>query len=132
MSYWGDDSIAAPLLSEVRLQRDEAEPLFDKVLSNITLMLKHGLIHGDLSAYNILYWDGDITLIDFPQVVAAHSNRNAYAMLKRDVERICQYFAGQGLRRNAYELFKDLWYRYVEVNPLYKAADESRLLEAEE
>ncbi len=49
-------------------------------------------MHGDLSAYNILYWEGHIALIDFPQVVPARDNRNAYAIFERDVTRLCAVF----------------------------------------
>ena len=44
-----------------------------------------------------LYWEGRITLIDFPQVVSLHRNSRAISILERDVERICEYFAGQGV-----------------------------------
>jgi serine/threonine-protein kinase RIO1 len=64
--------------------------------------------HGDLSV-NILYWEGDISLIDFPQVVPPASNPAAWTIFLRDMTRICQYFASQGVRRDAYELAADLW-----------------------
>jgi serine/threonine-protein kinase RIO1 len=75
-----------------------------------------------LSAYNILYWDGDISLIDFPQVVPPESNPTAWTIFLRDVTRICQYFASQGIRRDARKLAADLWtshgYRITkEVHP---------------
>ena len=56
----------APTLSEVSLDPDEAVPLFDEVWRTVELMLAHDLIHGDLSAYNILYWEGSAVVIDFP------------------------------------------------------------------
>ncbi|HLZ09044.1 MAG TPA: RIO1 family regulatory kinase/ATPase, partial [Chloroflexota bacterium] len=74
MTYQGDARQAAPSLQEVRLGRREAAPLFREVLRNVELLLQHGLIHGDLSAYNILYWEGEVTLIDFPQVTEVRSN----------------------------------------------------------
>ena len=77
-------------------------------------MLQHGLIHGDLSAYNILYWEGEVTLIDFPQVTEVHSNRNARFILERDVKRVCQYFARQGVSHDAAAIADDLWERYGE------------------
>ncbi len=133
MSYYGDAQIAAPILHHVRLEADELAPLFAEVIRNVELMLQHGLIHGDLSAYNILYWDGAITLIDFPQVTGCHSNSNAYMILQRDVERICQYFAGQGLERDASNIMTYLWKHYVERRPQDVEADLSVLLaEAEE
>jgi RIO kinase 1 len=117
MGYVGDAAVAAPALNEIGLDPDEAAALFPKVLRNVELMLKHNLIHGDLSAYNILYWAGDITLIDFPQVTNSLTNRNSYFILQRDVMRICEYFARQGVRHNARAIADDLWRSYVKTPP---------------
>jgi RIO kinase 1 len=127
MSYVGDESMAAPLLNDVSLERDEAQELFNEVLRNLELMLANGMIHGDLSAYNILYWEGDITLIDFPQVTDSRGNNNAYFILQRDIERVCQYFQRQGVKTDSRGLMRDLWKRYVERDPNERAADLSRL-----
>jgi len=131
MGYVGDESIAAPTLNAVTLEPDEARALFIEVLRNVELMLRHGLIHGDLSAYNILYWEGQITLIDFPQVVKTQGNTQASAIFQRDVERICEYFAGQGVDCDGERIARQLWKRYAEPSPKDKAADLSRLLEGE-
>lgn len=104
MSYLGDERQAAPTLSSVRLKRDEACSLFQEAMRNVELMLQHGVIHGDLSAYNILYWQGQLTLIDFPQVTDVRANRNAAFILRRDVTRLCEYFARQGVTCDAEEI----------------------------
>lgn len=109
MDYIGDIATAAPTMNTVRLQRDEVRPLFERVVWNIDLLLAKERIHGDLSAYNILYWEGAITLIDFPQVVPPEANPVAWTIFLRDVTRVCQYFASQGLRRDARRLAADLW-----------------------
>lgn len=109
MDYIGDEMTAAPTLNSVALDRDEARPLFDRVIHNIELLLSNQRIHGDLSAYNILYWDGDITLIDFPQVVPPESNPASWTIFQRDVIRVCQYFQAQGVKVNARKLARDLW-----------------------
>jgi RIO kinase 1 len=109
MGYIGDFDMAAPTLNAVPLDPDEVAPLYDRVIRNIDLLLSKERIHGDLSAYNILYWEGDITLIDFPQVVSPEGNPAAWAIFLRDVTRICQYFASQGLNRNPRKLAADLW-----------------------
>lgn len=109
MDYIGDLDSAAPTLNSVTLDREEVQPVFDRVLRNIELLLSNKRIHGDLSAYNILYWDGDIVLIDFPQVVPPDANPVAWPIFQRDVTRVCQYFASQGLRRDARKLAADLW-----------------------
>ena len=121
MTYQGDARQAAPALQEIRLSRREAAPLFHEVLRNVELLLRHGLVHGDLSAYNILYWEGEVTLIDFPQVTEVHSNRNAQFILERDVKRVCQYFARQGVSHDAVAIAADLWERYGEFD--YPAPD---------
>jgi RIO kinase 1 len=128
MSYHGDEQMAAPTLNTVHLEPGEAEALFQRVLHNIDLMLRHNLIHGDLSAYNILYWEGEITLIDFPQVVYLHNNPKAQFILQRDVQRTCEYFALQRVCCNAAAIADELWRRYVdEIDPEDLAADWSQL-----
>jgi RIO kinase 1 len=129
MEYIGDARMPAPTLNSVNLEQDEAERLFERVLNNIEIMLAHGLVHGDLSAFNILYWDGEITLIDFPQVVRPDENRNAYYIFKRDVTRVCEYFADQGVRANPARMVARLWKRHgyrlgPEVNPAYLDAED--------
>jgi RIO kinase 1 len=128
MDYIGDLDVAAPTLNTVTLERAEVEPLFERVLHNIDLLLSKDRIHGDLSAYNILYWGGEITLIDFPQVVPPEGNPEAWTIFLRDVTRICQYFASQGLRRDARGLAADLWRSHghrvtKEVHPQYLDPD---------
>lgn len=113
MSYHGDGRMAAPTLNGVTLEREEAGRLFAEVMRNVEILLEQELIHGDLSAYNILYWEGQITLIDFPQAVNCYVNPHAYAILGRDVARVCDYFARQGVAADPRALTDDLWARHV-------------------
>lgn len=115
MSYYGDSQKAASTLNEVSLEPQEATELFQKVLDTIELMLQYELIHGDLSAYNILYWAGSIILIDFPQVVNCYTNGNAYFIFRRDITRICEYFARQGVPGDAEAITTTLWQRHVQL-----------------
>lgn len=128
MGYVGDESVAAPTLHSVTPGRTEAQTLFNRVVTNMELMLQAGLIHGDLSAYNILYWQGAITLIDFPQVVSADTNPQAQVLLQRDIQRVSDYFNRRGLAVNAEELADHLWQAYLAPNPDDVAADRSRWL----
>ncbi len=112
MDYIGDAKLAAPTLNTVRLEPDEAARLFEEVLHNVRIMLQHGMIHGDLSAYNILYNAGAIVFIDFPQVTGIASNPNAHYILRRDVTRVCEYFAQQGVERDPVSLAEELWFEY--------------------
>ncbi len=109
MGFVGGNGAPAPTLSEIALEPSEARLLFDRVLRNIEIMLAHERIHGDLSAYNILYWDGDIKLIDFPQVTIPEANPSAWVIFLRDMTRVCQYFQSQGVRCDARKLAVELW-----------------------
>jgi RIO kinase 1 len=128
MEYIGDDSRAAPTLNAVTLDHDEARHLFDRVIRNVDLLLTSDRIHGDLSAYNILYWEGDIALIDFPQVVDPEANPSAWVIFLRDVRRVCQYFESQGVRTNPGRLAAELWTSHghklvQDVHPVHLDAD---------
>ncbi|MEZ4714260.1 MAG: RIO1 family regulatory kinase/ATPase [Caldilineaceae bacterium] len=124
MHYVGDESVAAPVLHSVTLPREEVQPLFNEVMRNVELMLKNELIHGDLSAYNILYWQGQVTLIDFPQVTAAIKNRNAYKIFERDVQRVCDYFNQQGMDVVAPAFAATMWRHCLGLEPGQQLWDE--------
>jgi RIO kinase 1 len=109
MRFIGDLTSAAPILNSVSLTVNESKILLERVIHNIDLMLKHNCIHGDLSAYNILYWNNDISIIDFPQIVIPESNPSAWKIFQRDVTRICQYFSSQGVDCNSHKIASDLW-----------------------
>lgn len=109
MDYIGDEYGAAPALNEINLTPGEARPIFQRVIHNIELMLNCNRVHADLSAYNILYWEGEITLIDFPQAINPEENHNAWRIFQRDVLRVCEYFAAQGVTTNASALALKLW-----------------------
>jgi RIO kinase 1 len=110
MTYVGDETFAAPQLRSYDVEdADEAEALVDQTLGAIERMLFLNVVHGDLSAYNLLVWDGDIVVIDLPQAVDPRKNRHARAFLERDVERICEWGSHHGVQRPAGRLAADLW-----------------------
>ncbi len=114
MEYVGDEDGAAPLLSAVRLERDTARRVFDRLLRNIELMLACDRIHGDLSAYNVLYLGGDeVRLIDFPQAVDPRFNSSALSLLERDIGNICQHLSRFGVEADAHAIARDLWSRFL-------------------
>jgi RIO kinase 1 len=123
MDYVGDGERAAPTLHESHLERAEASRLFDTALENVRILLQNGLIHGDLSAYNILYWQGSLTFIDFPQIVQARHNRQAQTILRRDLARLVDYFRPYGIRANPRQIADALWQEYAALDPLELAAD---------
>lgn len=113
MAFMGEEFAPAPTLSEVRIGQHEAKVLFDRVFHNIRVMLDNHYVHGDLSAYNILYWEGDITIIDFPQLVDARKNPNTQKLLERDIRRVCDYFSRYRVESDPRQLAADLWQQYV-------------------
>ncbi|MEO8288843.1 MAG: RIO1 family regulatory kinase/ATPase [Chloroflexota bacterium] len=113
MDYLGEVDWPAPVLQNVTLSREEARPLFDRLVYNIDLMLMNNRIHGDLSAHNILYWEGKATIIDFPQAVNPDVNPYAYEIFERDVTRVCQYFEKYGITGNPGRLARDIWAKYI-------------------
>ena len=112
MTFIGDEWAPAPALNEVTLDDNEAQPIFERIMHNIELMLAHNYVHGDLSAYNILYWEGQITIIDFPQLVDARKNSNALMLLERDILRICEYFIDYGIKTDPVQITTQLWDDY--------------------
>ncbi|HUH96550.1 MAG TPA: RIO1 family regulatory kinase/ATPase [Anaerolineales bacterium] len=118
MDYVGDRSASAPTLNTITMEPAEARLLFDRVIDNVNLMLQQHYVHGDLSAYNILYWQGNIRLIDFPQIVSPADNPAAWEIFRRDVARVCQYFGSQGVPSDPRTLAADLWRSHG-----YKIAD---------
>ena len=131
MEFIGNEHKVAPVLHSVHLETAEAKVLFEQVLRNLQIMLETGFIHGDLSAHNILYWEGRAVLIDFPQVVPVAGNKQAFALLTRDVARICQYWRKQGVKADPEYLAQDLWGSYSKVRHEDVLADLSAVLAAE-
>ena len=97
MGYCGDERVAAPTLNEVVLAADEAQPLFEEAMRNVVILL--AIASSTATSLPTTFSTGraPITLIDFPQVVVADGNPDAFAIFARDLERLCEYFRGQGL-----------------------------------
>jgi len=95
---------SAPRLGEVELSAQTAREYHCVLVQQVVRMLCTGLIHGDLSAYNVLVGPDGPVIIDFPQVVSAAGNNAARAMLLRDVNNLTAH-----LGRWAPDLF-ETWY----------------------
>ncbi len=90
MEFIGDDTGAAPRLADLRLSPDEAEEAFSQSVELLKTLLGLGKIHGDFSAYNLLWWQGRVIIIDVPQMIEVHENPNAAELLERDVFSLCR------------------------------------------
>ncbi len=110
MEYVGDEHQAAPILHAVTLAPDEARLQFECMLRNVEAMLACYVVHADLSPYNILYWEGELRVIDLPQAVDALRHPQAYELFARDIQRLADYFARQGVEVDAPSLALDLWH----------------------
>ncbi len=78
----------APRLGEVQLEPELALEYHQFLIRQVVRMLCSGLIHGDLSEFNVLVGASGPVIIDLPQAVNAAGNNNAFAMLQRDVNNI--------------------------------------------
>ena len=87
-----EDGDVAPRLADVMMSEEQALEDFAQVLRYIVRMLCAGLVHGDLSEFNILVDPDGPVIIDLPQAVDASANNNARAMLLRDVQRVTNYY----------------------------------------
>jgi RIO kinase 1 len=104
----------APTLNQAQVSPEEAETLYQRVISNIERMLAHDRIHGDLSPFNVLYGAGGrLALIDFPQAVDPRFNSNALELLERDVDRMCAWAARFGVATDAFGTARNMWRRFV-------------------
>jgi RIO kinase 1 len=94
---WIGDEEPAPRLADVELGGDDAESAWRQARRFLTELLEMGLVHGDLSTFNLLWWQGRALLIDLPQTVEARNNPHAADLLERDVKSLCSSFSRHGL-----------------------------------
>ena len=88
-----DEGDVAPRLNDVTMSAEQAREDHHLIMVDVMRMLCAGLIHGDLSEFNVLLDETGPVIIDLPQAVFAAANNNAQAMLERDVANITNYYA---------------------------------------
>ena len=89
----GADGDVAPRLNDIALSAEQAFRDHATVMNYVLRMMCIGLVHGDLSEFNVLQDSEGPVIIDLPQVVNAAANNSAKSMLIRDVENITQYYS---------------------------------------
>jgi len=97
MEYFGDIDSPAPVLVNVTLDAGEVATIYQQILSNVEIFLIHHRVHADLSAYNMLYVDDRIIIIDFPQSVDPRYNDDGFDLLVRDLKNVNSFFAEYGI-----------------------------------
>jgi len=108
LEYIGSWEMAAPQLSAARLSPVEVADAFEQVLVGLRGLTAAGIAHGDLSTYNLLWWDGRVWFIDFPQAIDIAANLQGIDFLHRDVLNVCTWFQRHGLDVDPEETFADL------------------------
>jgi RIO kinase 1 len=109
MEFIGDeDGVAAPRIADLKMEKTEAEDAFRQSVQNLKLIVKSGRVHGDYSAYNILWHNEKAVVIDFPQVVEFDNNPNAADFLERDVRSLCKSFKKQGIETDEVEVLREI------------------------
>ena len=108
LEYIGDAGQAAPQLHAARLGADELPLAFEQLVEGLRCMTSEVLVHGDLSAYNLLWWQGELWFIDFPQTIDLAANLQGLDFLHRDITNVCTWFRRKGHNVDADEVFAEL------------------------
>lgn len=108
LEYVGSWEMAAPQLSAARLSSPQLAGAFEQLLVGLRAITAAGLAHGDLSAYNLLWWRDRVWFIDFPQAVDLAANPQGISYLHRDVDNIAIWFGRRGLDLDAEATFADV------------------------
>jgi RIO kinase 1 len=106
------DGLAAPRLGDAAVSPDDAVVIFETLMQEVIRMLCAGVVHGDLSDFNVLLSDTGPVVIDFPQAMDAAGNRNARNILIRDVDNLHRFLerATRGYRPKPFA--QEMWALY--------------------
>jgi RIO kinase 1 len=109
MEFIGDENGSpAPRISDLKLEKAEADEAFSQSVQNLKRIVKLGRVHGDYSTFNILWHNAEAVVIDFPQVMEFNKNPNAHAFLKRDVHSLCKSFMKQGVNADEAKVLREI------------------------
>ena len=110
---------AAPRLNDLELTSQQAREYHELLIAQIVQMLCAGVIHGDLSEYNVLVGSNGPIIIDLPQAVDPAGNSSAEALLERDVDNITRYFGQFAPELRTTDFGKEIWsiYRSGKLHP---------------
>ena len=104
-----DEGQVAPRLNDVSMTAELAIQDHDTVMKYVMRMLCAGIVHGDLSEFNVLVDDYGPVIIDLPQAVDAAANNNAFAMLERDINNMTSYYGQFAPELLGSKYAKEMW-----------------------
>jgi RIO kinase 1 len=108
MEFIGEGLVAAPRLAQAPLAADEVASAWEQLLTSLRALTAAGIVHADLSAYNLLWWRGRVVLIDLPQAVEFTTNTDAPELLHRDLANVAGWFVRHGLEVDVEAVFGEL------------------------
>jgi RIO kinase 1 len=108
LEYIGDDVQAAPRLAQARLSKPDLVNAWSQLRENVRIVAETGYVHADLSAYNALWWKGELWLIDFPQAVDLVQSPHGFEFLHRDALNVGTWFSSKGVDADGEALFAEL------------------------
>jgi len=92
MEFLGDMETVAPRLCDIELSEKFAMEAFTTVLDTMLIFWDYGIVHADLSEFNVLWWKEEAFLIDFPQAIDKRTHPNPNEILERDLKNITKHF----------------------------------------
>lgn len=107
------EGAAAPRLNDVHFSADEARRHHDTLIADVVRMLCAGVVHGDLSEFNILLAADGPVIIDLPQAIDAAGNNHAPRMLMRDVDNLRRFFGRSAPELLATQYGAEIWDLYA-------------------
>jgi RIO kinase 1 len=102
------DGDTAPRLAQTRPDPRLLASYFEQLRDALAVMVQHGVVHGDLSAYNLLAAGDRLVIIDLPQIVDIAGNLAGMDFLMRDCANVCAWFRSRGLDVDEHDLFGEL------------------------
>ena len=108
MEFIGEEREAAPRISDLNLEKEDAQDAFRQSLRILERIVSVGRIHGDFSSYNLLWNNGKVIVIDFPQIINIQSNTSAKEILKRDIVSFCKSFKKHKVESDPEKIYKNM------------------------
>jgi RIO kinase 1 len=106
------DGAVAPRLNDLQLSAELAREYHCLLIEQVVRMLCAGLVHGDLSEFNVLVAHDGLVLIDLPQAVDAAANNNAGRLFARDVDNLAAYFGRFAPEFLTTAYAEEIWHLY--------------------